>query len=112
MKNTFVVLVKTQATARRSFLLSAGALTVASVLPGCATPQLGTGARREEPDARVASNSRTRGMTAAEIREAKQAQRVFDAMARSKSLPVDEHLTFLVDEFRQNSQGCRKCSVM
>ena len=107
MKSTFVVLAKTQATARRSFLLSAGALAVASVLPGCATQPLGAsaGARREEPDARVASNSRIRGMSATEIREAKQAQRVFDAMARSKSLPVDEHLTFLVDEFRQNLTG-------
>lgn len=82
---------------RRSFLFSTSAIAVSSLLAGCVPFAV----RPDQVDARVASSLRKRGMTPVEIREAQQAQRVFNAMARTQALPVDEHLMFLAGNFKQ-----------
>lgn len=87
----------TKPVTRRSFLFSTSAIAASSLLAGCVPLAV----RPDQADARVASNSRKRGMSSAEVREAQQAQRVFNAMARTQALPVDEHLTFLAGNFRQ-----------
>jgi hypothetical protein len=90
----------TKPVTRRSFLFSTGAITASSLLAGC-VPLAVRPDQVDQRDARLASNSRKRGMSSAEVREAQQAHRVFNAMARTQALPVDEHLTFLAGNFRQ-----------
>lgn len=102
MKKELIVLDMETVASRRSFLLSVGAVAAAAFLPGCAEVPARSGQDSRQPlDPRVAVNSRKRGMSAAELHDARQAQRVFAALDRTGMLPAGEHLAILQESFRQ-----------